>query len=132
MGILEQEGFESLQRKAKRYLRDVVNEIKNHITTEMERIMSELDRLNTAVDRELADDAAQNELIAELKRQLGEAQTAATAAQAGEAGANQRLTDALDAATSAAERLESNDPVVEPPADPPVEQPAEPPVEPTA
>lgn len=109
MGILEVEGFEALQRKAKRYIRDVVNELKSHITTEMERIMSELNRLSDAVDRELSDDAAQNELIAELRSQLAEATDAAAAAQAGEAGANERLNEALSAAGDAADRLESND-----------------------
>jgi chromosome segregation ATPase len=118
MGFLEAEGFESLQRKARRYVRDVVNEIKSHITEEVERIMSNLDRLNTAVDKELADDAAQNELIAELKRQLEEAKAAVDGAVAGEAAAVEALNAALTAAGDAATKLESNDPQPEPTPEP--------------
>jgi chromosome segregation ATPase len=115
MGILEQEGYGALKDKARRYMQDsVVRKINAHITKEMEKIMTELNRLSAAVDQELADDAAQNELIAELKRQLEEAQAAAAAAAAGEAGANERLAEALTAASDAAARLESNDAVEEP------------------
>ena len=121
MSFLEYEGFQSLTRKAKRHARDLVNEVKTHITTEMERIMSELDRLGAAVDKELADDAAQNELIAELKRQLEAAQAAAAGAAAGEAAAVENLNAALAAASDAATKLESNDPAPEPaPEDPTV------------
>lgn len=125
MSWLAAEGAKAVRKEAQRYLRGLTNEVKSHITSEVERVMSEIDRLNAAVEQELADDAAQNELIAELRRQLGIAQEAAEAAVAGEAEAQRQLTEALAAADSAAERLESNDPVVEEP-----EQPEEPPVDP--
>jgi uncharacterized membrane protein YdfJ with MMPL/SSD domain len=118
MGFLEAEGFDSLRRKAQRYVRDAVNEIKQHITDELGEVMSNLDRLNTAVDKELADDAAQNELIAELKRQLEEAKAAVDGAVAGEAAAVEALNAALTAAGDAATKLESNDPQPEPTPEP--------------
>lgn len=121
MSWLEAAGAAAIRKEALKHLRALTTEIKTHVTKEVERVMTEISRLNEAVDKELADDAAQNELIAELKRQLGVATEAAAAAAAGEEAANQRLDEALAAATSAAERLESNDPVEEPPAEPPVE-----------
>lgn len=75
----------------------------------------ELENLSAAVDKELADDAAQNELIAELKRQLGEAQAAVDSAQAGEADALGKASEALSAAQTAADRLGSNDAPAEEP-----------------
>ena len=102
MSWLEAEGAKAVRKEAQRYLRGLVTEIKQHITHEVERVMTEIDRLNTAVDKELADDAAQNELIAELKSQLELASQAAEDAKAGQADAEQRLTDALAAATTAA------------------------------
>jgi chromosome segregation ATPase len=112
--VLEYEGFKALKASAKEYLRGLTREVKQHVTNEVERIMSELDRLNTAVDKELADDAAQNELIAELKRQLEEAKAAVDGAVAGEAAAVEALNAALTAAGDAATKLESNDPQPEP------------------
>ena len=69
----------------------------------------QLDRLNAAVDQELADDAAQNELIAELRVQLAAAQDAASQAGVLEG----QLAEALSAAEAAAVRLESNDVVAD-------------------
>ena len=114
MSWLEHQGAEAVWRRYTRHQRDLVNEVKQHITQEMERIMSQIDRLNTAVDKELADDAAQNELIAELRSQLDEAKAAVDGAVAGEAAAVENLNNALTAADSAAARLESNDPQPEP------------------
>lgn len=89
---------------------------------ERQELMAEqLDRLNAAVDRELADDAAQNQLIAELRAQLATAQQVAADAVAGNAQAQADLQGALDAAAGAAARLESNDAAPtepEPPAEP--------------
>ena len=90
----------------------------------------QLDRLSTAVNKELADDSAQNELIAELRRQLEAAQAAAADAVAGKEGAEQALTAALDAAQAAAVQLESNDPAVEEPPVDPEGPPVDPPVDP--
>lgn len=91
----------------------------------------QIDRLNAAVDRELADDAAQNQLIAELRAQLGQARQAAEAAEAGNTAAQAELRTALDAADAAAQRLESNDPQLEPAPEPAPEPTPEPaPVEP--
>lgn len=74
-------------------------------------VMAEqIDRLNAAVDQELADDAAQNELIAELRAQVGQARAAAEAAEAGNTSAQAELMSALNAVDAAAARLESNDP----------------------
>lgn len=132
MSWLEQVGYHALRREAKHALRNLAADVKAHITQEMETLMAEIARLKAAVDKELADDAAQNELIALLKAQLAEAQAAAADAAAGEADAEQRLAEALAAAVESAERLESNDPVVEEepeePVDPepPVEEPVEP------
>lgn len=82
---------------------------------------AELDRLGQAVDKELADDAAQNQLIAEqtatiadLQAQLGTVNDNLTAALEGEAAAQASVREALDAATAAADKLEQNDPVVPP------------------
>jgi uncharacterized membrane protein YccC len=111
-------------RRYTRHQRDLVNEVKQHITQEMERIMSQIDRLNTAVDKELADDSAQNKLIAELRRQLDEAKAAVDGAVAGEAAAVENLNNALTAADSAAAKLESNDPQPEPEPEPTPEEPA--------
>lgn len=126
MSYLETLGAEVALRRARKFAYQlaagVVDQVNTHITNEMEKIMSELNRLSDAVDRELADDAAQNQLIAELKSQLEAAQAAAADAAAGEADAEARLNEALAAAVSAAERLESNDPVSQ-------EQPQEPPVD---
>jgi chromosome segregation ATPase len=122
MSWLEHEGAEAVRKKAQRYLRDlaleVVSKINTHTTAEMEHIMSELDRLGAAVDKELADDSAQNELIAELKRQLDEAKAAVDGAVAGEAAAVESLNAALAAADEAATKLESNDPQPEPDPEP--------------
>ena len=128
MSWLEAEGAKAIRKEAQRYLRGLTNEVKAHITQEVEKLMSEIDRLNTAVDKELADDAAQNQLIAELRAQLEAASAAVSDAVAGKADAERQLTEALAAATTAAEKLESNDPVVEePPAEePPVEEPVDP------
>jgi predicted nucleic acid-binding Zn-ribbon protein len=119
MTWLEDQGAQAVKEKAQRYLRDLMNEvvskINTHTTQEVERIMTELNRLSNAVDQELADDSAQNELIAELKRQLEEAKAAVDGAVAGEAAAKENLQTALDAATNAADRLESNDPQPEEP-----------------
>jgi predicted nucleic acid-binding Zn-ribbon protein len=119
MTWLEDQGAQAVKEKAQRYLRDlmdgVVSKINTHTTQEVERIMTELNRLSNAVDQELADDSAQNELIAELKRQLEEAKAAVDGAVAGEAAAKENLQTALDAATNAADRLESNDPQPEEP-----------------
>ena len=95
----------------------------------LERITAmaeQIDRLNTAVERELADDSAQNQLIAELRAQLGQARAAAEAAEAGNVNAQAELRTALDAADAAAQRLESNDPSPEP-APEPTPEPANPP-----
>jgi predicted nucleic acid-binding Zn-ribbon protein len=115
MSYLETEGAEAVQRRWKRHLRDLTNEVKQHITQEIGTLMSQIDRLNTAVDKELADDSAQNELIAELRRQLDEAKAAVDGAVAGEAAAVENLNNALNAADDAASRLESNDPQPEEP-----------------
>ncbi|HJY34327.1 MAG TPA: hypothetical protein VJ260_05710 [Vicinamibacterales bacterium] len=76
--------------------------------------MAELDRLSAAVDKELADDTAQNELIAELRSQLETAKAAVDGAVAGEAAAVENLNAALTAAGEAATKLESNDVAPEP------------------
>jgi uncharacterized membrane protein YccC len=119
MTWLEDQGAQAVKEKAQRYLRDLFNEfatkINTHTTTQMETLMSQIDRLNTAVDKELADDSAQNELIAELRRQLDEAKAAVDGAVAGEAAAVENLNNALNAADDAASRLESNDPQPEEP-----------------
>jgi uncharacterized membrane protein YccC len=119
MTWLEDQGAQAVKEKAQRYLRDlmdgVVSKINTHTTQEVERIMTELNRLSNAVDQELADDSAQNELIAELKRQLEEAKAAVDGAVAGEAAAVENLNNALNAADDAASRLESNDPQPEEP-----------------
>lgn len=91
----------------------------------------QIDRLNAAVEQELADDAIQNQLIAELRAQLEIARDAANSAIAGEAAAVEQLQVALDAADAAAVRLESNDAPAEPenpeqPVEPEPEVPAEP------
>jgi chromosome segregation ATPase len=104
--------------EAEAYAAEIVRRVTQRITQSEERIMSELDRLNTAVDKELADDAAQNELIAELKRQFEEAKAAVDGAVAGEAAAVEALNSALDAAGEAATKLESNDPQPEPDPEP--------------
>ena len=75
----------------------------------------EIDNLNAAVEKELADDTAQNELIAELQRQLADAAAAVEAAQAGEADALAQAAEALSGAQSAADRLATNDAPVEEP-----------------
>ncbi len=119
MTWLEDQGAQAVKEEAQRYLRDLFNEfatkINTHTTTQMETLMSQIDRLNTAVDKELADDSAQNELIAELRRQLDEAKAAVDGAVAGEAAAVENLNNALNAADDAASRLESNDPQPEEP-----------------
>lgn len=124
MSWLEHQGAEAVWRKVTRHLRDLTNEVKQHTTAEIERLVTpmaeQIDRLNTAVEKELSDDAAQNELIAELKRQLDAAKQAAADAAAGQAGAEATLTEALNAAGAAADRLGSNDPAEQPtePTDP--------------
>ena len=80
-----------------------------HIAERQAAMAQELDNLNAAVDKELADDAAQNELIAELKRQLEAANTAVEAAQAGEADALAKASEALSGAQAAADKLGTND-----------------------
>jgi DNA repair ATPase RecN len=83
MGFLENEGFESLKRKAQRYVRDAVNEVKAHITEELERHMADLnaslDRLAGAISTEIQQvrDALQalvdaDTTVAELQAQLAE------------------------------------------------------------
>jgi hypothetical protein len=122
MSFLEYEGFQSLTRKAKRHARDLVNEVKTHITQEIGKVMSEIEDLKTAVDQELADDAAQNQLLAEraatiadLEARLGEAQAAVEGAVAGEAAAQATLQDALSGVADAVTKLKSNDAPAEEP-----------------
>ena len=117
-GVLEFEGFRALKAQAKDYLRGLTREVKQHVTNEVERVMSEIQDLRGAVDQELADDAAQNELIAQLKAQLEEAQSQVAAAVAGEAEAEAKLNEALSAAVEVTEKLKSNDPPREEPAPP--------------
>lgn len=81
----------------------------NTIGERIAKMAEQLDRLNAAVDQELADDAAQNELIAELRVQLAAAQDAASQAGVLEG----QLAEALSAAEAAAVRLESNDVVAD-------------------
>lgn len=103
------------------------------LTERLTLMAEQIDRLNTAVDRELADDAAQNQLITELRAQLDTAKAAAEQAATGEATAVQTLQAALDAADAAAQRLEANDaPATPADPQPEPEQPAEPqPAEPS-
>lgn len=96
------------------------------LSKRMENMAEQIDRLNAAVDQELADDSAQNQLIADLKAQLETAKAAVDGAVAGEEAAKTELQEALNAATDAAVRLESNDAPAEeePPAEEtPVEEP---------
>lgn len=111
-------------------LSDHLASTRDALTERLTLMAEQIDRLNTAVDRELADDAAQNQLITELRAQLDTAKAAAEQAATGEATAVQTLQAALDAADAAAQRLEANDAPATP-ADPQPEQPADPqPVEP--
>ena len=114
MSWLEVKGAEVAIRRAKRFAKTlaatVVVQVNTHTTQKMEQIMSELSRLSEAVERELSDDASQNELIATLKAQLEEAQAAVGEAVEGEQEAVDRLNEALAVASAAADRLESNDP----------------------
>ena len=111
MNFLE---YEALKREATEFARGLADEVIAHITRMESTMAEQIDRLNTAVDKELSDDAAQNELIAELRSQLDGAKQAVADAVAGQEGAEQTLNEALDAASAAADKLGSNDPPAEP------------------
>jgi chromosome segregation ATPase len=130
MTWLEDQGAQAVKEKAQRYLRDlmdrVVREINTHTTTEMEKLMTEINDLHAAVDQELADDSAQNQLlsdraatIADLEARLAEAQGAVDGAVAGEAEAKATLQEALSGVSDAVTKLKSNDPQPEEPTEEP-------------
>ena len=133
MGFLEQEGFESLKRKAQRYVRDVANDvidkINEHTTKELESRMASinesLDRLSGAISTEIQQ--VRDELQAVIDN-LG-AENAELKAQLEGQVAN--LDAAIARVDTMATELEANEPAPEEPAEPEVpEEPA--PTEPTA
>lgn len=133
MNWLEQEGYDSLVSKAKKYFRESVVEIKKHITTELEKHMSTLnesiDRLSADIKTEIQqvrDEAAANLQAAQDALAAADAQnTELTAALQTQVDANQSLLDTIDGAQGRLDELstglEANDPApapVDPPVDP--------------
>lgn len=124
MRVLEAEGFAAIKRQAKRYLRGLTNEIKNHVTEELERHMATihdaLDRLSGAVANELQQvrDSLQGTIDnlsaenADLRNQL-------------ESNVSQ-LDSAITRVEGMSSELEANDPQPEQPAEPTEPTPEEP------
>ena len=75
-------------------------------------------RLQAAVEQELADDAAQNELIAQQRALIDELRAAVDAAVAAGAADRDGLAAAYAVMDDAAARLESNDPALDPEPEP--------------
>lgn len=99
----------------------------NTIGRKLETMANELQDLDQAVTKELADDQVREQKIAELEATITELETQlATAQEAAQGGeeAKAGLQEALAAAVAATERLKSNDLIPVPPAEEtPVEEP---------
>jgi division protein CdvB (Snf7/Vps24/ESCRT-III family) len=112
MGFLEQEGFESLKRKAQRYVRDIANDvidkINEHTTKELENRMAtineSLDRLSGAISTEIQQ--VRDELQAVID-DLGEENADLRAQLEGQVA---QLDSAIARVDSMSTDLEANDP----------------------
>lgn len=102
------------------------------ITEQLERLESKmadieavLESFRAAVDKELLDDRAQNDLIELLRGQVADAEGLVQAARDGEASAKAQVDALLVELENATDRLSEND-LPEPPTDPDTGEPVEP------
>lgn len=98
-----------------------------HIIERIQAMSDQTARLTAAVDQELTDDAAQNQLITQQRGMIDELRAALDNAVAGGAADRDALAQAYAVIDDAASRLESNDPTNQPePGPTPEPQPTEP------